>query len=194
MKTEMIMKSCFLLLFALILNVTRLAGAESRLGASAGDLASLDERVQLLRGNDGSWRIPDPVQKPSTISERQGLRGDPLTIHDVTGEQLGEVFQIHSYQDYVGLLVVVTQAGRERGLTSGFSDVEWPLNRVSRKLALNDLNNALFEPKFYLVLDEDRLLLRVNLGKRELEFDDVYLDAGEIHRGSSRDSGRSLER
>jgi len=89
---------------------------------------------------------------------------------------------------------VANQQGRAKGLSSGFSEMEWPLNRVSREFTLNDLDNALFEPKYYLILDEDRLLLRVNLGKKELELNDIYLNAGEIRRGNSRDTDRTLIR
>jgi hypothetical protein len=90
--------------------------------------------------------------------------------------------------------VVTNEKGKAVGLPSGFSESEWPLDRVSREFTLNDLNNALFEPTFYLILDEDRLLLRVNLGKKELELNDVYLNADEIRRGNSRKSERALKR
>jgi hypothetical protein len=184
MKERKGLNKSFLLLIALLLSCSALAG----------DAPSLDERVQLLRGNDGSWRIPDSVGERSTTAERQGLQNDPLTIHDVAGTRLGEVYQIRSSEGYVGLLLVVNEQGRAKGLSSGFSEVEWPLDRVSREVTLNDLNNSLYEPKFYLILDEDRLLLRVNLGKKELELNDVYLLAGEIRRGEGRIPNRGLER
>jgi hypothetical protein len=92
------------------------------------------------------------------------------------------------------LLLVVNQHGRAEGLSSGFSEVDWPLDRVAREVTLNDLDNTLFEPRFYLVLDEDRLLLRVNLGKKELEMNHIYLNADEIHRGGGRVPARGLER
>lgn len=185
------MKRCFLLLVAFVLHCSLLAGLEAQVDRP---VRSLDERVQFLRGNDGSWRIPDSVNAGAAAADRQGLRGDPLTIHDVSGDRIGEVFQIRSAKDYVGLLVVANERGRAKGLSSGFAEVEWPLDRVSHEVSLNDLNNPLFEPKFYLVLDEDRLLLRVNLGKKELELDDVYLNASEIRRGNSRDPERALQR
>jgi hypothetical protein len=188
------MERWFLLLLAFVLNGGFLVGFESQVDRSVRNVPSLDERVQLLRGNDGSWRIPDGVNSRTAAADRQGLRGDPLTIHEVSGEILGEVFQIRSAQDYVGLLLVANEKGTAKGLSSGFSDVEWPVARVSREFTLNDLNNPLFEPKFYLILDEDRLLLRVNLGKKELELDGLYLDVDEIRRGNSRDSERALQR
>jgi hypothetical protein len=80
------------------------------------------------------------------------------------------------------------------GLSSGFSEAQWPLDRVSHEVTLKDLNNPLFEPKFYLVLDEDRLLLRVNLGKKELELNGVVVNVGEIRRGKARVPARGLER
>ena len=194
MQTRTSMKRGFLLLVTFAFQVGLLVGFESQGVRPVGDLPSLDERVQRLRGNDGSWRIPESVNGVKTTADRQGLRSTPLTIHDVSGARLGEVYQLRSSADYVGLLLIANEKGRARGLSSGFSEVEWPLDRVSHAVTLNDLNNTLFEPRFYLILDEDRLLLRVNLGKKELELDDVYLNAGEIGRGNSRVPKRALER
>ena len=188
------MNSWFLLVVAFVLNCALLLGSESQVDRLSTSEMSLDQRIQLLRGNDGSWRIPDSVNTRASAADRQGLQNAPLMIHGVSGTPLGEVFQIRSADKYVGLLVVVNQQGRAKGLSSGFSEVEWPLDRVSREFTLNDLDNALFEPKYYLILDEDRLLLRVNLGKKELELNDIYLNAGEIRRGNSRDTDRTLIR
>ncbi|MGW8181788.1 MAG: hypothetical protein ACWGQW_23915 [bacterium] len=194
MQTGRNMNSWFLLLAAFVLSSAWLLGSEARVEPHASSEMSLDEKVRLLRGNDGSWRIPESVGNRASAADRQGLQNDPLTIYGVSGTPLGEIFQIRSADRYVGLLMVVNQKGRENGLSSGFSEVEWPLDRVSREFTLNDLDNALFEPKYYLMLDEDRLLLRVNLGKKELELNEVYLNAGDIRRVNSWDTERPLKR
>ena len=184
-------EKCFPLALAFIVNLGVLFGLASE---PIREASSLDERVALLRGNDGSWRIPDSVGDKSSLASRQGLKNRPLSVHDVSGERLGEVYQIRSSEKYVGLLLVANQRGRSLGLSSGFSEVQWPLDRVSHEMSLKDLNNSLFEPSFYLILDEDRLLLRVNLGKKELDLNDVYLNADEIGRGNVRVPARGLER
>jgi hypothetical protein len=184
----------FVLLVISVLQISFMWGFESDIDRPSTDEFLLEQRVQMLRGNDGSWRIPDSVSGPTASADRQGLKDSPLTIHDVSGVRLGEVYQLRSSDKYVGLLLVVNKVGKARGMASGFSDVEWPLDRVSREVTLNDLNNSLFEPRFYLILDEDRLLLRVNLGKKELELNEIYLDAGEIGRGKGRTPTRASER
>jgi len=183
-----------LLLTTFVLHVGLLVGSESHVDLQERGAPSLDERIKALRGNDGSWRIPDSAGGSARTSERQGLRSAPLTIHDVSGERLGEVYQLRSSLDYVGLLLVANERGKAAGLSSGFSEAEWPLDRVSREVTLNDLDNTLFEPRYYLILDENRLLLRVNLGKKELELDGIYLNAEEIGRGKSRVPRRAMER
>jgi hypothetical protein len=188
------MKWSFLLVMTFVVSVGLSMGSESPVNLRENGSLSLEERLKALRGNDGSWRIPDSVGGSATTSERQGLRSAPLSIHDVSGERLGEVYQLRSASDYVGLLLVANQRGKARGLSSGFSEAEWPLDRVSREVTLNDLDNTLFEPKYYLILDENRLLLRVNLGKKELELDGISLNADEIGRGKSRLPGRVTER
>ena len=194
MQTGKSMKKSFLLLVTLTLSSSHLVGFESQVERPVRDTSTLAERVRNLGGNDGSWRVPDSAGERATVADRQGLQDNPLSIFSVSGARLGDVFQLRSAERYVGLLVVTNEKGQAEGLSSGFSEAQWPLDRVSREFALKDLNNALFEPQFYLLLDEDRLLLRVNLGKKELELDEVYLSAGEIRRGKGRNRERATQR
>ena len=184
----------YLFAIACFVNCSLVVGFQSQTSRSAAEVRSLDARVRSIQGHDDTWHVPDAASSRTRAADRQGLQSAPLTIYDVSGGFLGEVFQIRSSEGYVGLLVVPNDMGRQRGLNSGFSDVEWPLDRVSREYTLNDLDNSLFEPKFYLQLDEDRLLLRVNLGKRELELSGIHMSVSEIQRGDARKPKRALQR
>ena len=158
------------------------------------DRSSVEDRLSVLRGNDGSWHVPEGIDRGQSSRDRAGFRDDPLLIFDVAGRRLGEVFQVYSAEEYKGLLVVTNDRGRASGIPAGFSDEAWPLDQVARDLTLRDVDSNLLEPRFYLVLDEDRLLLKVNMGKQEVGLDDVHLSVGEIRRGSPRSSGREVQR
>jgi hypothetical protein len=187
-------RTWYLYTIVFLVNCSLLVGFQSRASRPASEVRSLEDRVRSIGGSDDSWHIPDAVNSRVTAAGRQGLQSEPLTVYDTSGGFLGEVFQVRSHEGYVGLLVVANDRGRQRGLNSGFTDVEWPLDRVSREYTLNDLDNSLLEPKFYLQLDEDRLVLRVNLGKKELDLSSIHLSVGDFRRGVVRESTRALQR
>jgi hypothetical protein len=102
-----------------------------------------------------------------------------LPIYDLTGLPVGEVYQVFSSEGYIGFLVLSFREEKQ-GLLSGFVDVKWPLDQAVGELALLDLDDPLLEPDFHLSLDEDRLVLRVNLGNRELQLGSPICDTSEI--------------
>jgi hypothetical protein len=142
-------------------------------------LGLAEEGLVVLRGNDGTWHIPDSSGIQGGSASHLGTRDNPLPIYDLKGVAAGEVYQVFSSEGYVGFYVV-SYPEKEQKLVSGFLNAGWPLDQAGRELELLDLDNPLVEPGFHLSLDEDRLVLRVNLGNRELELGSLVYEVSEI--------------
>jgi hypothetical protein len=80
----------------------------------------------------------------------------------------------------------VKSAGRYRGFMlvgkdfTRFYGKAWPIDRASKDIRRYDLDDPLKEVDQFLMVDEDRLILRVNRGVREIDISVMQFDLEEL--------------
>jgi len=169
-----------LAVLSLVLLVCGSAGAADDRAKPAGWRASELRSVlgQETRSND-RWRIAESSRDQDSLA-RLGTTASPLRIVDIDGRVIGEVYRIEEAGEYRGLAILSNRS--VAGLRSGFSTAQWPIERLAQSLKALDADDPLKEPEYRLVIDEDRLLLWVNLGKIEKELEFMPLDLRERRR------------
>jgi len=123
-----------------------------------------------------SWRIAESTPAQSRI-DRLGTIGWPLEVVNAAGRVAGEVYRIEESGKYQGFVLLRSQSALD--IRSEFFAQKWPLDQLSDALKAIDADDPLKEPRMHLAIDEDRLVLRVNLGKVEREFEFTRFDPEE---------------
>jgi len=126
-----------------------------------------------------TWRIAASTPAQNRI-DRLGAIGWPLELVNLAGRVTGEVYRVEEAGKYQGFVLLRNQSASD--IRSEFFARRWPLDQLSKALQAIDADDPLKEPRMHLAVDEDRLMLRVNLGKVEREFEFTRFDPEEGNR------------
>ncbi|MFB3904968.1 MAG: hypothetical protein ACE15E_16070 [Acidobacteriota bacterium] len=154
-----------------------LSWAEERRPPASLRSVELQNVLSRVPGARNGWRIAEAAGEQNLLA-RLGTAGFPLRLLNANGRVSGEVYRIEESGKYQGLVLLRSRSAAE--IRSAFFARKWPLEQLSKALKAMDADDPLKEPDVHLAIDEDRLVLRVNLGKVEREFEFMRLDPKEV--------------
>ena len=170
-----IMRYRVLISLVLLLSVS-LASAEERRPTTSSRSTELRSMLSRVRGVKTTWRIAESTPAQNRI-DRLGTIGSPLELVNSAGRVAGEVYRVEELGRYQGFVLLRSQSALD--IRSEFFARKWPLDQLSKAFQAIDADDPLKEPRMHLAIDEDRLVLRVNLGKTEREFEFTRFDPDE---------------